>query len=147
MVSTRRHFVPNPVQGHYRTKPGAMRRTPLSIHTGYDAFGNEIGQSLPDPANGTQDSGSPTTTCTYDVDGNNLSLTDPDGSTDGTVATTTANYSYQYDAAGDLTQSVDADGQVIQYQYDAAGQEILETWYPTLDDGGGKGVRNEWHCR
>jgi len=36
MLSLPGHFVPNPVQVHYRTKPGAMRRRPLSIHTSYD---------------------------------------------------------------------------------------------------------------
>ena len=41
----------------------------------YDAFGDQISQSLPDPANGKYDSGSPTTTFTYDLDGNTTSWT------------------------------------------------------------------------
>ena len=35
----------------------------------FDAFGNQVSQSLPDPANGKQDSGSPKTTFTYDAMG------------------------------------------------------------------------------
>jgi RHS repeat-associated protein len=124
----------------------------------YDAFGNEISQSLPDPANGSQDSNSPLTTFTYDADGNVLSLTDPVGNTtawtyngagqvasqsevvalgynpDGSIDTTTANYSYQYDLDNNLVQSTDADGHVIQGAYDYMNNEVGETWYPTAAD-------------
>ena len=101
----------------------------------YDAFGNQISQSLPDPANGKQDSGSPTTTYTYDAMGDMLSLTDPVGNTtswtydalgdeltqsepvslgyaSGTTTRQnpiTAIYSYKYDLDGNLIESIDAD--------------------------------------
>ena len=124
----------------------------------FDTLGDEISQSLPDPANGMQDGGSPTTTFTFDADHNTLSLTDPDGNTtfwtyngegqvtsqsevvalgyysDGTLDSTNANYYYRYDLDGNVTQSIDADGQVIQYQYNSANQETAETWYPTAAD-------------
>src|SRR5208283_2024240 len=45
MVSMRRHFVPNPVQVHYRTEPDAVRRRPLSTHTRYDNDGNLLTES------------------------------------------------------------------------------------------------------
>ena len=46
MVSLRRHFVPNPVVIH-STCRGSRRRQPLSIHTRYDALGNQVSQSDP----------------------------------------------------------------------------------------------------
>lgn len=49
--------------------------------------------SLPDQYSGEQDPWSPTTTFTYDGDGDVLSLTDPDQNTT----------SWTYDAAGDQT--------------------------------------------
>ena len=132
---------------------------PLGNVTAYtfDAFGNQVSQSLPDPANGKQDSGSPKTTFTYDAMGDQLSLTDPDGNTtswtydglgretgqsetvalgynsSGTVQTTTASYSNQYDLDGNLTESVDADGQAIAYAYNWSNQETSETWYNASD--------------
>jgi YD repeat-containing protein len=124
----------------------------------YDSFGNEVSQSLPDPATGLQDSGSPTTTLAYDADGNTLSLTDPDSNatfwtytgngqvatqsqvvalgynSDGSIQTTMANYTFQYDLAGDVAESVDADGRAIVFSYNTLGQETGETWYPTAAD-------------
>ncbi len=119
----------------------------------YNAFGNKVSESLPDPANGTQDSGSPTTTYTFDATGNMLSLTDPDGNdttwtydgldrktaeseivavgynSDSTLDQTVADSSYQYDLDGNLTQSTDADGNVNAYSYNSRNQETGETSY------------------
>ena len=125
----------------------------------FDSFGDEVSQSLPVSASGAEDG--PTTMFTFDADGNTLSLTDPEGNTtswtyasggqmatqseavalgyawDGTtrsIDTTTANYSDQYDLAGNLAESVDADDQAIVFSYDAMNDETGETWYPTAAD-------------
>ena len=107
----------------------------------YDPFGDEVSQSLPNPATGA--AGGPTTTSTFDLDGDQLSLTDPDGNTTSWsydclgdaigqsevvalgynsqgVIKTTATSSDQFDLDGNLTQSIDADGRVIDYAYNAA---------------------------
>jgi hypothetical protein len=52
----------------------------------------------------------------------------------GGETTTTANYSYLYGLDGSLAQSVGADRQAIVYSYNTAGQEVGETWYPTVAD-------------
>ena len=99
----------------------------------YDFLGDQVGQSLPVPATGA--AGGPTTTLTYDLDGDQLSLTDPDSNTTswtydafgdeisqsekvalgytsgGAIQTTTATSSCQYDADGNVVESIDADGQ------------------------------------
>ena len=121
----------------------------------YDPFGDEVSQSLPNPATGA--AGGPTTTSTFDLDGDQLSLTDPDGNTTSWsydclgdaigqsevvalgynsqgVIKTTATSSYQFDLDGNLTQSIDADGRVIDYAYSGLGQETGETWYPNVAD-------------
>ena len=60
MVSFRRHFVPNPVQFHYRTRSSLKRRRPLFIHTGYDAEGQLTAASYsPLPPGEGQGEGSP----------------------------------------------------------------------------------------
>ena len=122
----------------------------------YDFLGDQVGQSLPVPATGA--AGGPTTTLTYDLDGDQLSLTDPDSNTTswtydafgdeisqsekvalgytsgGAIQTTTATSSCQYDADGNVVESIDADGRAITYSYNSAGQEAGETWYPTAAD-------------
>ena len=122
----------------------------------YDFLGDQVGQSLPVP--GTGAAGGPTTTLTYDLDGDQLSLTDPDSNTTswtydafgdeisqsekvalgytsgGAIQTTTATSSCQYDADGNVVESIDADGRAITYSYNSAGQEAGETWYPTAAD-------------
>ncbi len=94
----------------------------------------------------------------YDAMGNMVSLTDPDNNTtnwsydhlgqttgqsqvvalgynaNGTVHTTTATYSYEYDPAGNLIQSTDADGRVNDYSYDHLNEETGETWYANATD-------------
>jgi RHS repeat-associated protein len=121
----------------------------------FDSFGNEISQSLPPPTTGAA---SPTTTFTFDADRNTLSLTDPVGTTtawtytsqgqvatqsqvvalgynsDGSVNTTNAVDTYQYDAAGDISEAVDADGRAIVFSYSTQGNETGENWYPTAAD-------------
>ena len=88
-----------------------------------------------------------------DLDGNQVSLTDPESNTTswtydfrgeqvwqsevvalGYGDTTTATSSDQYDASGNVTESVDADGQAITYAYSFLGQETGQTWYPTAAD-------------
>ena len=122
----------------------------------YDFLGDQVGQSLPVPATGA--AGGPTTTLTYDLDGDQLSLTDPDSNTTswtydafgdeisqsekvalgytsgGAIQTTTAASSCQYDADGNVVESIDADGRAITYSYNSADQEAGETWYPTAAD-------------
>jgi RHS repeat-associated protein len=122
----------------------------------YDSFGNEVSQSLPDPSTGA--AGGPTTIFTFDADHQTLSLTDPDSNatfwtytgdgqvatqsqivalgynSDGSINTTTAVSSNEYDLAGDLAESVDADGRAIVFSYSTLGQETGETWYPTAAD-------------
>ena len=93
-ILRRRHFVPNPVVMH-STGFRAKRRGPLSIHTWYDAFGDQVTQSLPNPATGAADG--PKTTSAYDLDGNLVSTTDPLGHVT----------SYAYDSFGnELSQSL-----------------------------------------
>ena len=114
-----------------------------------------MSQSLPSPATGAV--GGPTTTSTFDLDGDQLSLTDPDGNTTSWsydclgdaigqsevvalgynsqgVIKTTATSSDQFDLDGNLTPSIDADGRVIDYAYSGLGQETGETWYPNVAD-------------
>jgi YD repeat-containing protein len=51
----------------------------------------------------------------------------------GEGSTTTATTSNMVDADRNVAQSVDADGQAINYTYNNnSDQETGETWYPTL---------------
>jgi len=94
---------------------------------------------------------------TFDADGNLATLTDPDNNTtsysydaldretgqsetvalylDGsTPVTTTATASDQYDANGNVTRAIDADGRVISDQYDALNRNTAEEWYDNTSD-------------
>ena len=117
----------------------------------YDAFGNEVSQSLPDQWGGEQDPWSPTTTFTYDGDGDVLSLTDPDQNTtswtydaagdqtsqskiaalgynsDGSVEQQTATDTYYYDLDQNLASSQDADGNTSAFTYDTMNHELSDT--------------------
>ena len=117
----------------------------------YDAFGNRVTQSLPDQYGGEQDPWSPTTTFTYDGNGDMLSLTDPDGNTtswtydaagdetsqskvvtlgynyDGTINNTTATDTYYYDLDRNLASSTDADGNTNTYAFDWMNRETSDS--------------------
>ena len=124
----------------------------------FDSFGNEISQSLPNPANGEQDSGKLTTAFTYDADHDTLSESDPDSNettwtydglgdvltrssivalgydSGGTVDSTTATSSYSYDLDQNMTEAVDADGRATTFSYDSLNRETGETWYSDSSD-------------
>jgi RHS repeat-associated protein len=114
----------------------------------YDGFGQLSSQTDPDGN---------VTSFSYDADNNQLSETDADGNTTayaydalnrlssqseivalylsgGTPVTTTATTAYGYDADGNLTQTTDADGQVIQDTYDHLNRETEEDWFPNATD-------------
>ena len=114
---------------------------------GFDAFGNQVSESLPDPSTGT--AGGPTTTTTYafDLDGNEVSTTDPmsnvtaysydafgnqisqslpnptTGKQDGGQLTT----SYTFDAMGDMLSLTDPDGNTTSWTYDGLGDKTSES--------------------
>ena len=116
---------------------------------------NRVYKTVSALGNGPNDTQDATTTV-YDADGNVTSVTDADDNVTswtydalgrkigqsetvalsdvgGTIQTTTAVDSYQYDLDGNLTQSTDADGRVKQFVYDALGRQVQENW---LDGGG-----------
>ena len=82
-----------------------------------------------------------------DANGNQTGLTDPDGNqttwqfnglgqaTVETNALAASSYAY-YNAAGELTETIDADGRAILYSYDGVGRETSENWYNTSDTSG-----------
>jgi YD repeat-containing protein len=119
--------------------------------TAYDALG-EVYQSteylVVDGVAGTAE----ITSYSYDADGNEVSLTDPDyyettwqydGLGDMTAETNAAqtdaigeNDQYRFDAAGEVTEKIDADGRAIVYSYDGIGRESAENWYASVDSSG-----------
>ena len=133
----------SPLPSDYWQDENSQGETAVTTNT-YDQANNLLSTTDPDGN---------TTSYTYDALGNMLSLTDPDGNTtawtynhlgqetsqnqvvalgynpDGSIQTTTATSRYFYDADGNLTTSIDADGRAITYAYDHLGQETGETWY------------------
>ena len=77
------------------TNGAATNQPNQTTTTVYDALGQLISESLPDPANGSDDSQSPTTRYTYDADGNQTSMTDAAGN---------VTY-YEYDTMDRLTET------------------------------------------
>ncbi len=47
-----------------------------------------------------------------------------------------ASEQYYYNAAGELTETIDADGRAITYAYDGIGRETVETWYGSVGSNG-----------
>ena len=147
MLSLPGHFVPNPVQVHYRTKPGAMRRRPLSIHTSYDADGNRIAkfQSTTGALDGTA-----TDITTYKWNEKNQLTAVDQYSTyaDYLAGTDSSEIDYGYDAFGNMVSRspsgisgespeffvydggnvaliLDSDGGVIQRNLDGAVDQVF----------------------
>ncbi len=89
--------------------------------------------------------GNPTTTYTYDLAGNLLTLTDPAGNTTHwqyddldrnireaiTLSGQQVTRSYQYDVMSNLIRSNDRNGRVTEYDYDAIYRVVAERW---IDD-------------
>jgi RHS repeat-associated protein len=118
--------------------------------TDYDAL-NRVVKSVSALGNGPTDTQDATTTV-YNAVGSVISVTDSDGNltlwtyddlgrkieqsetaalgygAGGTIQTTTATTSYQYDHDGNLTQSTDADGRMTQFVYDPLGRQVAENW-------------------
>ena len=109
---------------------------------GYDVHGNELTETLPDPATGLPDSGSPIWTYTYDHLGNMLTSEDPNQNTTTygydsllrlttitapSVAAGVAVTSMGYNNDDQVTQSTDPMSRVTQYGYDNAGRLTLVT--------------------
>jgi YD repeat-containing protein len=46
------------------------------------------------------------------------------------------NDQYRYDAAGEVTEKIDADGRAITYTYDGTGRQMAENWYASVNAGG-----------
>ncbi len=112
---------------------------------GFDAFGNQVSQSLPDPNTGAQDGGQLTTTYGYDLDGNEISATDPmhnvttigydafgnqisqslPNPTTGLAGGPTT--SYTFDAMGDVLSLTDPDGNTTSWTYDGLGDETSQS--------------------
>ena len=53
-----------------------------------------------------------------------------------TSADVPATDQYDYDAAGELVQSIDGDGRAITYSYDGIGRETGENWYASVNSSG-----------
>ena len=102
------------------------RTDPLGNVTTYtwDAFGNEVSQSLPNPTTGA--AGGPTTTFAYDLDRNEVWTTDPLGNVTA----------YTFDAFGNqVSQSLpdpangkqDSGSPKTTFTYDAIGNQLSLT--------------------
>ena len=88
----------------------------------YDNLNRETSVSLPDPANGTQDTYSPVTSYAYDLAGNLTSTTSPSPTGSGTVT------SYNtYDLQNNLLTSTDANDGVTSYTHNALGEVLSLT--------------------
>ena len=87
-----------------------------------------------------------TTQAWYDADGNEVALEDPQQNVttwaynglDQVTQSSQGGYSdsNSYDAAGELTKTIDRDGRATTYQYDGVGREVGENWYATADTSG-----------
>ncbi len=110
---------------------------------GYDALGNQVATSLPDPSTG--EAGGPTTTGVFDLDSEKVQSTDPlgyvttwtmdafgnqiaeslpDQLTGGAGGPTT---SYTFDSSHDVLTQTDPDGNVTSWTYSPQGWANTET--------------------
>ena len=97
----------------HSTRRGVKRPESLFLHTRYDLAGNVLSTTDPD---GNE------TVWTYDA----LNRVSTETECAGTSSQATA--SYVYDLDGNVVQSTDYDGRVIQYVYDNMGRERHENW-------------------
>lgn len=89
-------------------------RSPYWVTTyKYNANNQIVEQRQPD-ADGNQSSASAVTRYTYDAMGRSVAVVDANGHVDGKT----------YDAAGNVTQELHADGGVVRNYYDAFGQKV-----------------------
>ena len=122
---------------------------------GFDSFGNQIYESLPNQLTGR--AGGPTTTFTFDSSHHTLSQTDPDGnvtswtySPQGFVTTEsittpggTETETYTRDGDGNAVALEDFDGRYDTYRYNSLNQQTQEVWYAGESDGVGTDELNE----
>lgn len=148
---------------HHKTSetqpdPGVVGENAPQTRYAFDAFGNEISSTVVfanpslnattvnqyDDLNrliATINPVNAKTSYTYDLNGNQVTVTDADLNTttstyDGLnrlIATTNAfgTVTNIYDSLSRLIETVDADGRAIVYGYDHLGRKISETWYAT----------------
>ncbi len=102
--------------------PTEVPPEPMVTGFGYDNLNRQISESLPDPSNGGQDTGSPTTDFGYDLVGNLISTTSPSPTGSGYV--TTAN---SYDQQNNLELTTDANGDVTTFSHDGVGDTLSLT--------------------